>query len=192
MVPERVRTITTSSYEAVDTDQEFTLSELENVLHRLKDTAPGDDTVCYSMIKNAPLDTSHLLTRLIKQSFSEGRLPTRWKMDKIIPITKKDKTHRPISLLPAFSKVMEPDRKMNLLKVLNSLLDVNASILKNIYTATIQSTLEYGAVTFGMMTSSDIDRSQVSQNKTHPTRHKCQYDETQTSNVTRGTQSKAK
>ena len=30
------------------------------------------------------------------------------------------------------------DRKMNLLKVLNSLSDVNASILKNIYTATIQ------------------------------------------------------
>ena len=29
------------------------------------------------------------------------------KMAKIIPIPKKDKTHRPISLLPAFSKVME-------------------------------------------------------------------------------------
>ena len=52
MVPERVRTITTATYEAVDTDQEFTLTELEDVLHRLKDTAPGDDTVCYSMIKN--------------------------------------------------------------------------------------------------------------------------------------------
>ena len=43
------------------------------------------------------------------------------------------------------------DMKMNLLKVLNSLSDVNASILKNIYTAIIQSTREYGAVTFGMM-----------------------------------------
>ena len=40
MVPERVRTVTTATYEAVDTDQEFTLSELENVLDRLKDTAP--------------------------------------------------------------------------------------------------------------------------------------------------------
>ena len=57
------------------------------------------------------------------------------------------------------------DRKMNLLKVLNSLSDVNASILKNIYTSTIQSTLEYGAVTLGMMAPSNIDRLQVSHNQ---------------------------
>ena len=56
-------------------------------------------------------------------------------------------------------------RKKNLLKVLNSLSDVNVSILKNIYTATIQSTLEYGAVTFGNMAPSNIDRLQVSQNQ---------------------------
>ena len=55
-------------------------------------------------------------------------------------------------------------RKMNLLEVLNSLSDVNARIMNNIYTATIQSTLEYGAVTFGMMASSSIDRLYVSQN----------------------------
>ena len=48
MVPERVRTTTTVTYKAVDTYQEFTLFELEDVLHCLKDTAPGDDTVCYS------------------------------------------------------------------------------------------------------------------------------------------------
>ena len=58
MVSERVSTITTANYEAVDTDQEFTISELEDVLHRLKDASPGDDTVCYSIIKNTPLDTS--------------------------------------------------------------------------------------------------------------------------------------
>ena len=54
---------------------------------------------------------------------------------------------------------------MNLLKVLNSLSDATASILKNIYTATIQSSLEYGAVTLGMMAPSNIDRLQVSQNQ---------------------------
>ena len=85
----------------------FTLFEFEDVLHRLKDTAPGDDTVCYSMIKNVPLATNHLFLRLINQSFSEGKLPTRWQMSKIILIPKKDKTHRPISLLPVISKVME-------------------------------------------------------------------------------------
>ena len=60
MVPERVRTVTTATYEAVDTDQEFTISELEDLLDRLKDTAPGEDTVCYSMIRNTPLSTRHI------------------------------------------------------------------------------------------------------------------------------------
>ena len=57
------------------------------------------------------------------------------------------------------------DRKMNLLKVLNSLSDVNENIMKNMYPATIQPTLEYGAVTFGMMAPSKIDMLQVSQNQ---------------------------
>ena len=52
---------------------QFTLSELEDLLHLLKDTAPGDDTVCYSMIKNTSLATRHLFLLLIQQSFSEGR-----------------------------------------------------------------------------------------------------------------------
>ena len=86
MAPEHVCVITEATYEAVATDQEFTLSELEDVLHRLKDTAPGDDTVCNAMIKNVPLATKYLFLRLINQSFSEGKLPTRWKMAKIVPI----------------------------------------------------------------------------------------------------------
>ena len=77
MVQERARTVTTATYEAVYTDQEFTISELEGVLDRLKDTTPGEDTVCYSMIKNTPLSTVHLFLRLNNQSFSERRLPTR-------------------------------------------------------------------------------------------------------------------
>ena len=107
MVTERVRTITIATYETVDTDQEFTISELEDVLYRLKETASGDDTVCYTMIMNTPLSIRYLFLRLINQSFSEGRLHPRWKMAKIIPIPKKDKMHRPISLLLSFSKVME-------------------------------------------------------------------------------------
>ena len=57
------------------------------------------------------------------------------------------------------------DIKMNVLKVLSSLSGVNASILKNIYTAVIQSTLEYGAVTFGMMAANNIARLQTTQNQ---------------------------
>ena len=66
MAPARVRTITTATYEPVDTNQEFRLSELEEVQYRLNDTAPGDDTVSYSMIKNAPLATRNLFLRLME------------------------------------------------------------------------------------------------------------------------------
>ena len=87
----------------------------------------------------------------------------------------------------------QTDSKMHLLKVLNSLSDVNASILKNIYTAIIQSTLEYGAVTFGMMALSKLKQvtgRPESRNASYSgssTRHKCQDDETRTSDVTRST-----
>ena len=55
--------------------------------------------------------------------------------------------------------------KMNLLKVLNLLWDVNARIMKNIYSSTVQSSLEYGAVSLGIMASSNIDRLQISHNQ---------------------------
>ena len=72
--------------------------------------------------------------------------------------TKLQKTSR-------LRKTKKTDRKMNLLKELNSLSDVNARILKNIYTSIIQSTLEYGAVTFRMMSANTIDMLQVAQNQ---------------------------
>ena len=61
MAPARIRTITTAAYEPVDTDQEFTFAGLEEVVYRLNDIAPGDDTVCYAMINNASLATCHSL-----------------------------------------------------------------------------------------------------------------------------------
>ena len=60
MVPECVRTVTTATYKVVDSDQEFTISELEYVLDRLKDAARGEDIVCYSMIRNTSVSTRHL------------------------------------------------------------------------------------------------------------------------------------
>ena len=56
----------------------------------------------------------------------------------------------------------QTDRKMNLLKVLNSFSDVNARIMKNIYTATMYN--EHWS-TYGIMTHSNIERLQVSRNQ---------------------------
>ena len=57
------------------------------------------------------------------------------------------------------------DRKMNALKVISACSGVNAAVLKNIYTITVQSTLEYGSVTFGLMSQNSIDKLQTIQNQ---------------------------
>ena len=42
---------------------------------------------------------------------------------------------------------------------------VNARILRQVYIATVQSTLEYGAIIFGMMSNSSLTHMQVIQNQ---------------------------
>ena len=73
----------------------------------MRDSAPGDDTIVYSMLKNAPRTFLHQLTHLYTRSLQDGRLPSCWKTATIVPIPKKNNTYRPISLLPVLGKVME-------------------------------------------------------------------------------------
>ena len=105
--PNGINLIKTAINKEAETDREFTLSELDEIISHLKDTAPGIDTVCYSMIKNLSVPSKYLILRLMNQSFTEGKLPEAWKVANIVPIPEKDMTYRPISLLPALSKVME-------------------------------------------------------------------------------------
>ena len=56
-------------------------------------------------------------------------------------------------------------QKLNALKVMAPLSGVNARILRQVYIATVQSTLEYGAITFGMMSKSSLVHMQVIQNQ---------------------------
>ena len=75
----RGRIITTAAYEPVDTHQEFTLSELEYVLYRLNNTAPGDDTVrfdqeCTRLNDSASvLDAEMTAIRVALENASETR-----------------------------------------------------------------------------------------------------------------------
>ena len=57
---DRINTIKTAINKEAETDREFTLSELEEIISHLKDTDPCVDIVCYSMIKNLPLPTKYL------------------------------------------------------------------------------------------------------------------------------------
>ena len=91
----------------MSTDQEFTLSELEEVLHRLKDIICARRGHCL-LLNDQERTTSHKtpFPPTHQPVILRGRLPTRWKIAKIVPIPKKT-THHPISLLTELSKVME-------------------------------------------------------------------------------------
>ena len=89
------------------TDQPFNLSELEVALQRKKDTAPGDDGCTYSMISHSPVLFKLQFLMLCNMSWKIGKLPIKWKIAQLIPIPKKDGTHRPISLITVMSKVCE-------------------------------------------------------------------------------------
>ena len=90
-------------------DTPFTEQELLLALRRPKDSSPGDDRITYSMLRHAPSPTHTLMLRLFNKSFAAGELPQSWKVATVVPIPKPgDPTaHRPISLLPCISKIME-------------------------------------------------------------------------------------
>ena len=90
-----------------DCDRPFSISEIKKVLYSVRDSSPGDDTVAYSMLKNAPPAFLEQLAKLYTRSLKDGRLPSSWKQATIVPIPKKNNTYRPISLLPVIGKVME-------------------------------------------------------------------------------------
>ena len=74
--------------------------------------APGYDKVPIRVIKDSLPNIVSTLTRLINLSFASNAFPQTWKQAKVIPHPKEGdhelpNNNRPISLLPAFSKVLE-------------------------------------------------------------------------------------
>ena len=72
----------------------------------------GVDGISTFVLKLCGPEIVRSITYLINRSISEGVVPTRWKIGKIIPLFKKgDKAnpdhYRPISLLPCVSKLLE-------------------------------------------------------------------------------------
>ena len=88
-------------------DKPITITEINKVLSNVRDSSAGDDTVAYSMLKNAPTAFLQQLSKLYTRSLQDGRLPSSWKLATIVPIPKKNNTYRPISLLSVIGKVLE-------------------------------------------------------------------------------------
>ena len=76
-------------------------------------SAPGDDQVTYSLLKQSPDILFTKLIFILNFCLQIGYFPKQWKAAKVVMIQKPGKDHtnpknyRPISLLPAISKIFE-------------------------------------------------------------------------------------
>ena len=98
--------------EVLFTASPVTQDELLKVLSQLNDSSPGCDNIPIKIIKEVAPAISRVLLHLCQTSFSTGIFPDDLKIAKITPIYKSDdkrlfSNHRPISVLPAFSKIIE-------------------------------------------------------------------------------------
>ena len=90
-----------------------TAEELKSIAKGFKDgKASGADNIPISIIKKTLDLISNPLLSIINLSLSTGVFPDRLKISKIIPVFKSDnaslvQNYRPISILPAFSKIFE-------------------------------------------------------------------------------------
>ena len=72
----------------------------------------GLDTISPRLLKDSAEVTVNPITRIINASLSQGVVPRDWKFAKVMPLIKKGvatdiDNYRPISVLPAASKLLE-------------------------------------------------------------------------------------
>ena len=99
-------------------EENFTLSELNSALKKLKTRkSPGPDGIHNEMLKHLGLTGKIIILKFINLTWTQGTLPSIWKIATVRPILKKGKpeeelsSYRPISLSSCLGKVAE--RMMN-------------------------------------------------------------------------------
>ena len=94
----------------------FKLIDIENtvnIIDGLKTKSScGHDGLSVKILKQIKYELSSSITLIINQSLNTGIFPDRLNIAKVIPIYKKDdanmfENYRPISILPAISKILE-------------------------------------------------------------------------------------
>ena len=121
----------------------------------------GHDGLSVKMLKQIKYDISSSITLIINQSLTSGIFPERLKIAKVIPIYKKDdvkmfENYRPISILPAISKILE---KTNF-NQLNYYFQDNKRYCKNQYVFRRNPT-EYAALELIDRVILDMDKNEI-------------------------------
>lgn len=102
------------------------ISEVTNVISKLNiKKAPGYDLITAKLLKELPISAIRYITYIFNAVFRLQHFPLQWKVAQIILIQKPGKpsdqttSYRPISLLPAISKVLETIILNKLLPIIN-------------------------------------------------------------------------
>uniref|UniRef100_A0A671TUX8 Reverse transcriptase domain-containing protein n=1 Tax=Sparus aurata TaxID=8175 RepID=A0A671TUX8_SPAAU len=91
----------------------FTLRELRNALDKCKNSAPGKDEICYSMLRHLSETGIQKVLNVFNKVWEEEKIPAGWKEAVIVPIRKPGKdasnpaNYRPIALTSHLGKLME-------------------------------------------------------------------------------------
>lgn len=91
----------------------FLMKELDIVLEEARNSAPGDDSIPYEMIRQLPKSYKELLLRLFNKIWLDGTYPDQWKRAIIVPLLKEGKdpklpsSYRPLSLTCCLGKIIE-------------------------------------------------------------------------------------
>ena len=122
---------------------EITGLDVINVVKSIKTNACGVDDISAFFIKISIEYTADILADIINSSFINSFFPSRWKQAIVKPIPKisnptKASDYRPISLLPAFSKIAEKiaAKQMSLFFKEHKLLDTLQSAYKSSHSTT--------------------------------------------------------
>ena len=89
------------------------MKELRYALNHSEESAPGEDTILYSMLKHLPDEATKFLLKVLNKIWETGIIPESWKISIVIPVRKPNKdpfeptSYRPIALTSCICKLME-------------------------------------------------------------------------------------
>ena len=104
--------------------KEVCLDELEKCIASLKDSSAGWDLFTANVLKKSVSNIKFPLLHIIRLSFSTGVFPMELKVARVIPLFKSGlstlfSNYRPVSVLPALSKIFERLLYIRLLEFIN-------------------------------------------------------------------------